>query len=293
MFQLVESASPFKPLVSIVNPHLYILAEQAGNRKLLQRLELLSTQINKDHSARFDAARTARINFQRQRTMEAIEQGITPPPLAELPLPDGAPALALPTSGGGGDAAKSEAGGGGGSSSAAVSEARGGGGDRAPEETAAGPTGDSGAAGETAAETAGEGKGECEGEESPVGEGVEAEYVRAAAGLPVGSFRRHCGVCKGAYNQVHHFYHRLCPECAEENYAKRIQTADMRGMVAVVTGGRVRIGYETVLMLLRAGAHVVATTRFPADAAMRFTREPDFAEWRHRLEAGRDTDGRP
>ena len=53
-----------------------------------------------------------------------------------------------------------------------------------------------------------------------------------------------------------------------------MQTADLSGYVAVVTGGRVRIGYEIVLKLLRAGAHVVCTTRFPADAAQRYARDP-------------------
>jgi NAD(P)-dependent dehydrogenase (short-subunit alcohol dehydrogenase family) len=59
--------------------------------------------------------------------------------------------------------------------------------------------------------------------------------------------------------------------------------ADMGGMVCVVTGGRVRIGYATVLKLLRAGATVVTTTRFPCDAALRYSREPDFGQWRHLL----------
>jgi NAD(P)-dependent dehydrogenase (short-subunit alcohol dehydrogenase family) len=35
--------------------------------------------------------------------------------------------------------------------------------------------------------------------------------------------------------------------------------------------------------LLRAGAHVVGTTRFPNDAARRFAAEPDFAVWSGRL----------
>jgi NAD(P)-dependent dehydrogenase (short-subunit alcohol dehydrogenase family) len=55
------------------------------------------------------------------------------------------------------------------------------------------------------------------------------------------------------------------------------------GRVALVTGARVKIGFETALKLLRAGASVVATTRFPHDAAFRYSREPDFAEWKDRL----------
>jgi NAD(P)-dependent dehydrogenase (short-subunit alcohol dehydrogenase family) len=36
-------------------------------------------------------------------------------------------------------------------------------------------------------------------------------------------------------------------------------------------------------MLLRGGATVVATTRFPVDSALRFSKEDDFMEWGHRL----------
>ena len=35
---------------------------------------------------------------------------------------------------------------------------------------------------------------------------------------------------------------------------------------------------------MRAGAHVVVTTRFPVDAASRYSKEPDFAEFRDRLQ---------
>ena len=110
------------------------------------------------------------------------------------------------------------------------------------------------------------------------------EELSAAARLARGSFRRACGVCKRSYSEVHHFYHKLCPECAEFNYEKRLQSADLTGYVAVVTGGRVRIGYEIVLKLLRAGCHVVCTTRFPADAAQRFANEEDAEVWREKLE---------
>jgi NAD(P)-dependent dehydrogenase (short-subunit alcohol dehydrogenase family) len=36
-------------------------------------------------------------------------------------------------------------------------------------------------------------------------------------------------------------------------------------------------------MMLRAGATVIATTRFPVDSALRFAKEPDFKDWSHRL----------
>ena len=52
----------------------------------------------------------------------------------------------------------------------------------------------------------------------------------------------------------------------------------------LVTGSRVKIGYEIVLFLLRAGARVIATTRFACVAARRYESEPDFADWRDRLD---------
>ena len=95
---------------------------------------------------------------------------------------------------------------------------------------------------------------------------------------------RHCYVCKQKYVEVHHFYDQLCLPCAGHNYAKRTETADLRGRVALLTGGRVKIGYQAGIKLLRAGASLIVTTRFPRDAALRYSQEPDAADWRDRLE---------
>ncbi|MDP2310772.1 MAG: SDR family NAD(P)-dependent oxidoreductase, partial [Pseudomonadota bacterium] len=95
---------------------------------------------------------------------------------------------------------------------------------------------------------------------------------------------RTCYICKQGYSVVHHFYDQLCPPCAELNYAKRGELADLRGRVALLTGGRVKIGYQAGIKLLRAGVHLIVTTRFPRDAAERYAREPDFPEWGDRLE---------
>lgn len=94
---------------------------------------------------------------------------------------------------------------------------------------------------------------------------------------------RNCYVCKTMFTKLHHFYDAMCTECGDYNYAKRWQTADLKGQVAVVTGSRLKIGYHICLILLRAGATVVATTRFPIDSALRFSKESDFEQWGHRL----------
>ena len=95
---------------------------------------------------------------------------------------------------------------------------------------------------------------------------------------------QHCYVCKERYQEIHSFYDQLCPACAAFNFRKRTETADLRGRVALLTGGRVKIGYQAGIKLLRAGAALVVTTRFPRDAAARYAAEPDFEEWGHRLE---------
>src|SRR5216684_754586 len=77
---------------------------------------------------------------------------------------------------------------------------------------------------------------------------------------------QHCYVCKQHYDTVHFFYDQLCPACAELNFGKRTETADLRGRVALLTGGRVKIGYQAGIKLLRAGAQLIVTTRFPRAA---------------------------
>ena len=95
---------------------------------------------------------------------------------------------------------------------------------------------------------------------------------------------RHCYVCKEQYSTLHHFYDQLCPACGDFNFAKRTELADLTGRTALLTGGRVKIGYQAGLKLLRAGARLLVTTRFPRDSAARYSREPDFEQWAHRLE---------
>lgn len=92
-----------------------------------------------------------------------------------------------------------------------------------------------------------------------------------------------CYVCKQPYTHTHFFYRALCPRCGDLNYRKRAIPAALSGRIALVTGARVKIGYATALRLLRAGALVLATTRFPHDAAQRYSSEPDFPVWQDRL----------
>ena len=95
---------------------------------------------------------------------------------------------------------------------------------------------------------------------------------------------RNCYVCKAEFTKLHHYYDTMCMECADLNYQKRFQTASLKGQVALITGSRLKIGYQATLTMLRAGAKVIATTRFPSDSALRFSKESDFSAWGHRLQ---------
>jgi len=95
---------------------------------------------------------------------------------------------------------------------------------------------------------------------------------------------RDCYVCKRSFAKVHRYYDSMCEPCGDFNYAKREQRADLSGHYALITGARVKIGYQAALKLLRAGAHVIVTTRFPVDAADRYAKEPDAASFRERLQ---------
>jgi NAD(P)-dependent dehydrogenase (short-subunit alcohol dehydrogenase family) len=109
--------------------------------------------------------------------------------------------------------------------------------------------------------------------------------VRAAGVGAVGVLRgeRYCYVCKRKFRELHGFYHQLCPACAEDNLRRRELSTDLSGRRVLLTGGRVKIGFALARMMLRDGAELVVTTRFPKDTARRFAAAPDSAEWLHRL----------
>jgi NAD(P)-dependent dehydrogenase (short-subunit alcohol dehydrogenase family) len=105
-----------------------------------------------------------------------------------------------------------------------------------------------------------------------------------AAAQPMLGNARNCYVCKQAFSLTHRYYDSMCRDCGDFNYAKREQTADLSGRFALVTGARVKIGFQAALKLLRAGAHVLVTTRFAADAAGRYALESDYPQFKDRLQ---------
>lgn len=65
--------------------------------------------------------------------------------------------------------------------------------------------------------------------------------------------------------------------------SKRIQRIDLRNHHALVTGGRIKIGFETARLLLEMGADVTVTSRFPNDTLKRFQKLENFNQYQPRL----------
>lgn len=109
--------------------------------------------------------------------------------------------------------------------------------------------------------------------------------VSTATGATAGTLlrARPCYICKGDYTVVDAFYHQLCPDCAALHHVKRDARTDLTGRRALLTGGRAKIGMYIALRLLRDGADLTITTRFPRDAVRRFRAMPDADDWLHRL----------
>ncbi|WP_137725884.1 SDR family NAD(P)-dependent oxidoreductase [Prescottella subtropica] len=118
-------------------------------------------------------------------------------------------------------------------------------------------------------------------DDETAGIALTSNTVGASAGTLIRP--RPCYICKQRYTQVDAFYHQLCPECAARSHTKRDQRTDLTGRRALLTGGRAKIGMYIALRLLRDGAHLTITTRFPNDAIRRFTAMEDSADWIHRL----------
>ncbi|MDH6576183.1 SDR family NAD(P)-dependent oxidoreductase [Kitasatospora sp. MAP5-34] len=113
----------------------------------------------------------------------------------------------------------------------------------------------------------------------------DAPLALPSAPEPVGEYRRprRCYVCKSTYRQADGFYHLLCPSCAADNTARRALSTDLRGRRALLTGGRVKIGFQLALMMLRDGVELIVTSRFPHDTVRRFQAVPTSSDWLHRL----------
>ena len=102
--------------------------------------------------------------------------------------------------------------------------------------------------------------------------------------------KRLCYICRLEITNPFPSQPSMCIPCGSFNHASSQISTPLRltlphNFTALVTGARVNLGYHTVLRLLRYGARVIATTRYPRDAISRYIEEPDSFKWKDRLRA--------
>ncbi|KAH8660581.1 hypothetical protein BX600DRAFT_482372 [Xylariales sp. PMI_506] len=99
--------------------------------------------------------------------------------------------------------------------------------------------------------------------------------------------QRYCYICRLSLAEPHRIYTSMCQPCGDFNLAGSSislpDSLDLTSKSALVTGARINLGYHTALRMLRCGARVVVSTRYPNDAAVRYSGEMDFASWKDRL----------
>src|SRR5438876_155970 len=75
-------------------------------------------------------------------------------------------------------------------------------------------------------------------------------------------------------DEFHEFHRCMCKPCGNINFQRRNFKKDMNGKIAIITGGRIKIGYETAIRLLHNGCQVIVTSRFVDDCASRYQKDP-------------------
>jgi hypothetical protein len=77
--------------------------------------------------------------------------------------------------------------------------------------------------------------------------------------------------------------HSFCSKCFKLNESFKTITRDLTSKIAIVTGGRIKIGHSVALKLLRCNCKVIITTRFPTDAMEKYQKEKDYESFKDRL----------
>lgn len=110
---------------------------------------------------------------------------------------------------------------------------------------------------------------------------VFATYVEK--NLRIYNCNRLCHFCNSIKGNMFDYYDALCWDCGIKAWKIRNYPGRADQIRACVTGCRHTVGYFTALELLRRGAFVLGTTRFPNIAIETYKQEPDYSDWETRL----------
>ena len=96
---------------------------------------------------------------------------------------------------------------------------------------------------------------------------------------------KNCYICKQKFglDNISKFYGNICTKCGDYNYSFRTMKLDFSGRIALVTGGRIKIGFYIVKKLLSYGCKVITTSRFPIDTLNKYKEDPDYEIWKNNL----------
>lgn len=102
-----------------------------------------------------------------------------------------------------------------------------------------------------------------------------------------GTLFRKCYMCNYIITKPHSQYQSLCIPCGSFNLQQSVlslpQNLNLTHKTALVTGGRVNLGFRIALRLLRCGAQVIVSSRYPLDTETRYRAEPDFHAWQNKI----------
>jgi NAD(P)-dependent dehydrogenase (short-subunit alcohol dehydrogenase family) len=102
-------------------------------------------------------------------------------------------------------------------------------------------------------------------------------------------YYRACYICHTRISSITSYpgYPSLCSSCGSFNISSSELSLpfnlNLNNRSALVTGGRLNLGYHTALRLLRCGARVIVTSRYPRDTERRYRQQADFSDWQLRL----------
>ena len=92
-----------------------------------------------------------------------------------------------------------------------------------------------------------------------------------------------CYGCGKKVKTLHSNYVYSCIKCGKKFEKYRYYYTSQANKTAIVTGARTKLGHQICLKLLRSGAFVYGTTRFPEKALLIFQSYPDYSIWKDRL----------